>query len=276
LLVEKEIMGGQIAKAEVVENYPGFPQGISGVELGELMYQQAIKYGLETAAAEVTGVELGEGYKVVHTSEGSYETKAVIIAAGSEHKKLGITGEGELRGRGVSYCATCDGPLFANQKVVVVGGGNAAITEALYLTKFASKVIVIHRRSQLRADKVLQHRASASPKIEFLWNTVVEEILGGGEVRGLKLHNVKTGEKFALEVSGIFIYVGLKPNTDYLRGILPLGKAGHILTNELMETKIGGIFAAGDIRHNSAQQAITAAGDGATATLSAERFIQGG
>lgn len=275
LLIEKGIMGGQITNAELVENYPGFPQGISGFELGQLMHQQATKYGLETFIAEVSGVEFAEAIKVIHTSEGTYQAKAVIIAGGSEHGKLGIPGEERLLGKGVSYCATCDGALFRDQRVAVLGGGDAAITEALFLTRFASKVMVIHRRDQLRASKILQEKAFASPKIDFFWDTVVEEIIGDGEVRELRLRNVKNGKRFTLAASGVFIYVGLKPNTDYLKDILPLDEAGHILVNPLMETKIPGVFAAGDICHNSARQAITAAGSGATAALSAERFIRG-
>ena len=273
LLIEKGIFGGQIANAELVENYPGFPDGISGFELGELMHQQATKYGLETVAAEVIGVELGERGKVVKTSEGQYMAKAVIIAGGAGPNRLGVAGEEEFVGKGVSYCATCDGPLFKEQEVAVVGGGDSAVEEGILLTRFASKVFLIHRRNQLRASKLLQERAFANPKIEFLWDTVVEEILGHDLVKGLKLRNVITGERSTLEVSGVFIYVGLHPSTDYLRGLLPLDEEGRITTDERMQTEIPGIFAAGDVRRNSPRQAITAAGDGATAALSAEKFV---
>ncbi len=275
LLIEKGIIGGQIANAELVENYPGFPQGISGFELGQSMHQQATRYGLETVAMEVTAVELDKAVKVIHTSQEVYQAKAVIIAGGSERRKLGVPGEEKLLGKGVSYCAICDGALFKDQEVAVVGGGDAAVTEALFLSKFASKVTIIHRRDQLRASQILQEKAFTDPKLEFLWHTVVEEISGDREVKELKLHQVKTGERSTLAVSGVFIYAGLRPNTDYLKNILSLDEAGHILVNELMETKIPGVFAAGDIRHNSGRQAITAAGDGATAALSAERFIHG-
>ena len=273
LLIEKGIFGGQIANAELVENYPGFPDGISGFELGELMHQQAKKYGLETVAAEVIGVELGERGKVVKTSEGQYMAKAVIIAGGAGPNRLGVAGEEEFVGKGVSYCATCDGPLFKEQEVAVVGGGDSAVEEGILLTRFASKVFLIHRRNQLRASKLLQERAFANPKIEFLWDTVVEEILGHDLVKGLKLRNVITGERSTLEVSGVFIYVGLHPSTDYLRGLLPLDEEGRITTDERMQTEIPGIFAAGDVRRNSPRQAITAAGDGAAAALSAEKFV---
>ena len=273
LLIEKMGVGGQIADAERVDNYPGFPEGISGFELGQLMHQQATKYELETLLAEVTGIELQEGQKVVKTTEGSFTAKAVIIASGSERRKLDIPGEEKFTGKGISYCATCDAPFFKEKPVVMVGGGNAAITEALYLTKFASKVTVIHRRDQLRASPILQEKAFSEPKIEFLWNTVIEEIEGENVVQRIKLRQVKTGGKSTLDISGIFISVGLKPDTDYLKGVLPLDAAGYIIANDRMETEIPGIFAAGDIRRNSARQAITAAGDGATAAIYAEKFV---
>ncbi len=273
LLIEKGLIGGQIANAERVENYPSFPEGISGFELGELMHKQATKYGLKTLLAEVTGIELQEEQKVVKTTEGNFMAKVVIIAGGSAWQKLGIPGEEEFTGKGVSYCATCDAAFFRELPVAVAGGGDSAITEALYLAKFASKVIVIHRRDQLRASRILQEKAFSEAKIEFLWNNIVEEIEGKDTVKRLKLRQVKTGERAALDISGIFISVGLRPNTDYLKGILPLDKAGYIITNSQMETQIAGIYAAGDIRQNSARQAITAAGDGATAAIYAEKFI---
>jgi len=273
LLVERGLVGGQIANAERVENYSGFPEGISGVELGQLMHQQATKYGLKTLLAEVTSIEFQEGQKVIKTTEGDFIAKAVIIAGGSERQKLGVAGEEKFIGKGVSYCATCDAAFFREQPVAVVGGGDAAITEALHLAKFASKVTVIHRRDQLRASRILQEKAFSQPKIEFRWNSIVEKIEGGDLVKRIRLRQVKTGEESALEVAGVFISIGLKPNTDYLKGILPLDVTGLIITDEKMETKIPGIFAAGDIRHNSVRQAITAAGDGATAAIYAEKFI---
>ena len=273
LLIEKGLVGGQIVNAERVENYPGFPEGITGFELGQLMHQQATKYGLKTVIAEATGIELEAGQKVVKTTKGNFIAKAVIIASGSERYKLGIPGENKFTGKGVSYCATCDAAFFKEQPVVVVGGGDAAITEALHLAKFASRVIVVHRRNQLRASRILQEKALAEPKIELLWNTIVEEIEGKNSVKRLKLRQVITGEKSTLEIAGIFISIGLKPNTDYLKGILPLDATGHITTDDRMETEIPGIFAAGDIRHHSARQAITAAGDGATAAIYAEKYI---
>jgi len=273
LLIEKGLFGGQITNAERVENYPGFPDGISGFELGQLMHQQAAKYGLKTVTAEATGIELQEGQRVVKTTEGDFTAKAVIIAGGSKRQTLGVPREEEFTGKGVSYCAICDAAFFREQPVAVVGGGNAAITEALHLAKFASKVTVIHRRHQLRATRILQERAFAEPKIDFRWDSTVERIEGEDFVKRLRLNQVLTGEKSTLEVAGIFISVGFKPDTDYLKGILPLDAVGHIITNEKMETEVPGILAAGDIRNNSGRQAITAAGDGATAAIYAERFL---
>jgi thioredoxin reductase (NADPH) len=273
LLIEKGIFGGQIVNTERVENYPGFPDGISGFELGQLMYQQAEKYGLETVAAEVTSLEISERGKVLKTTDGEYIARAVIIAGGAEYNRLGVPGEEGFIGKGVSYCATCDGAFFKEQVVAVIGGGNSAVEEALHLAKFASKVILIHRRDQLRASKLHQERAVANPRLEFVWDTVVEEILGPGKVRGLKVRNVKTGEITTLDVSGVFIYVGLHPETDYLKGLLTLDEEGRIPTTQGMETEIPGIFAAGDIRKNSPRQVIIAAGEGATAAISAEKFL---
>jgi thioredoxin reductase (NADPH) len=274
LLIERGVVGGRITDAELVENYPGFAEGISGAELGRLMQQQAAKYGLNITIAEVTGLELKKDKKVVKTTRGDFTSRAVIIASGSERGKLGVPGEVEVTGKGVSYCATCDGPLFRGKTVAVVGGGNAAISEALYLAKFASKVIVIHRRDQLRATRVLEEKARAEAKIEFLWDTVVEKIEGEKALDQLKLRQVKTGKKSSLDVAGVFIAVGLKPSTDFLKGVLPMDEGGYIITNERMETEIPGIFAAGDIRQSSPRQAITAAGDGATAAVNAEIFLE--
>jgi len=273
LLIERGMVGGQIVNAEQIDNYPGFPEGIGGFELGELLHRQATKYGLETVIAEATAIELQDNQKVVKTTEGDYASRAVIVASGSDRVKLGVPGEEEFIGRGVSYCATCDAAFFRDQRVVVVGGGNAAINEALQLSKFASKVIVIHRRQELRATRIMQEKAFAESKIEFLWNTVVEAVEGEDFVKRLRLRQVTTGEKSVLDVPGVFAAIGFKPNTDYLKGILPLDATGAIITDSKMATEIAGIFAAGDIRSNSGRQAIAAAGDGAIAAIYAERFI---
>ncbi len=275
LLIERGLIGGMITEAEKVDNYPGFPEGISGYDLSELMHQQATRYGLETTFAEATGLEIKEGQKVIKTDNGNFVARTVIIASGSQREKLGVPGEKEFTGKGVSYCATCDAPFFSDKAVAVVGGGNTAIYEALHLAKFAARVTVIHRRSQLRATVVAQEKAFAEPKIKFLWNTVAEAIEGQDFVQRLRLYQVVTGKKSILEIAGIFIAIGLKPNTDYLKDTLPLDKLGHIITDERMQTKIPGVFAAGDIRHNSIQQAIASAGDGATAAFYAQKFIDG-
>lgn len=274
LLIEKAIVGGQIVNAELVENYPGFPDGISGFDLTKQMHQQATKFGLETLAAEVTGIELMEAKKLVKTDVDNFTAKAVIIASGSERQKLGVPGEMEFTGKGVSYCATCDAALFADKPVAIVGGGNAAANEALQLTKFASNVTLVHRREELRVTPIIQEQIFAEPKIKFLWNTVVESIEGGNTITRLKLNDIKTGKKSALEVSGVFVAVGFKPNTDYLKGLVSLDSGGYIITNEKMETELPGVLAAGDLRANSIRQVIGATGDGAVAAIYAERFIR--
>jgi len=275
LLVERGAVGGQIINTEWVENYPGFFEGISGVDLTEAMHQQATKFGLETVNAEVTGVEVNGKTKLVKTSQGDFNTKAVIVASGSERQKLGIPGEAEYTGKGVSYCATCDAAFFRDKPVAVVGGGNAAVTEALQLSKFASKITVIHRRNELRAIRILQEKALAEPKIEFLWDSVVEEIKGETFVNRIKVRNVKTKKESVLDVSGVFMAIGFKPNTDYLRDVLELDKIGAIVTSDKMETSVPGVFAAGDIRSGSIRQVIAAAGDGAVAAINAEKYITG-
>jgi thioredoxin reductase (NADPH) len=274
LLIEKVMIGGLIANAEMVDNYPGFPDGISGMEIGALMQRQATRFGLETLITEVNGLELKGARKTVKTLDGDFTAGAVIAASGSEHLKLGIPGEDEYTGKGVSFCATCDGYFFQDRTVAVVGGGNAALSEALNLTKFAAKVIVIHRRDELRATRIVQEKAFAEPKIEFRLSSVVESIEGENTVNKLKLRDTASGEISTLEVNGVFVAVGFKPNTEYLRGILPLDKIGYVTTNEKMETEVPGIFAAGDIRSSSIRQVVSAAGDGSTAAIYAERFIR--
>jgi thioredoxin reductase (NADPH) len=275
LLIERGATGGWIVNAGVVENYPGFSDGINGLELAETMHKQAVKFGLEMLTAEVTGLELKGEQRVVKTSEGDIVTGAVIVAGGSDRIKLGVPGEEELTGRGVAYCAVCDGYFYRDVPVAVVGGGNTAINEALELTKFASRVTIIHRRDELRATKILQERAFAEPKIEFAWNTVVEAVEGEDTVKRLKLKNVQSGELSELELSGIFVAVGFRPNTGYLKDVLTLADDGTITTNEKMETAVPGIFAAGDVRSGSIRQVAAAVGDGSVAAIYAERYIAG-
>jgi len=274
LLLERGAPGGQMVNATLVENYPGFPEGIAGSELSSLMHQQAVRYGLEVATAEVTGISQEQPYYSISTTEDSLEASAVIIAAGSEYRKLEVAGEGRLSGRGISYCATCDGFFFRNREVAVVGGGDTAITDALELSQHASKVYVIHRRDQLRAGKALQERAFAHPKLEFIWDTVVEEVSGDKVLEELKLRHVKTGQQSSLKVDGVFVAVGLMPNSRSFFNILELDDAGYIVTDETMATSAPGIFVAGDIRRNSPRQIAAAVGDGVTAAMSAFKYVQ--
>ena len=277
LLIEKGLIGGMINEAEQVDNFPGFPEGISGMELASKKYQQAQKYGIKDVNAEVTGIEVRDNHNfVLKTTDGEYFARAVIIAGGSQKLKMDVPGEKEFLGRGVSYCATCDAPFYTGKIVAVVGGGNSALYEAMHMAKFVSKVYIIHRRDQLRATPVVQERAREEPKIEFLLNTVVEAVEGGDSVEKLRLKNVVTGQQSELKCDGVFVSIGLKPNTDYLKGLLTLDDFGMIMVNDRMETNVPGIFAAGDIRHNSIRQTIAAAGDGAVAAVNAKKWVDEG
>jgi thioredoxin reductase (NADPH) len=273
LLIEKGMFGGQMTSAERLDNYPGFPEGITGFDLAELMLNQAKKYGLSTMIAEVRGLK-PEGKEItVETANGDFTARAIIIAGGSTRRKLGVPGEEQFTGKGVSYCATCDSAFFRDLPVALVGGGDSAIAEALHLAKSASKVTVIHRRDKLRASLILQKKAFAEPKIDFRWESVVESIEGEEFVKHVNLRQVKTGEKTTLKISGIFVSIGFTPNTDYLKGVLPLADNGSIITNNRMETGVPGIFAVGDIRQKTEWQVITAAGDGATAAINVEELL---
>lgn len=279
LLLGKETAGGEMRGIEQVENYPGFPAGVSGAKLGLEMMKQAMKYGLQFKLAEVEGIELQKDYKVVKAKvirdgEATYLAKAVIIAGGANPRKLGVPGESEFAGKGVSYCGVCDAPQFTERVVAVAGGGDAGLTEALYLTRLASEITVIELMPQLTASKILQERALANPKIKICCGTRIEAITGDDHVKELELHNVLTSERTTLQVGGILIRIGLEPNTSYLRGLLSLDSEGFVLVNEELETSIPGIFAAGDIRHGAARQIATAVGDGVTAALSADRLIK--
>jgi thioredoxin reductase (NADPH) len=274
LLIERMIFGGQAASTFLVENYPGFPDGIPGPELAQAMEKQARNFGLITESGEVTALRQEGNFWEVEMNGRKILAKGVIIASGVEPKKLGVPGEEELRGRGVSYCATCDGPFFRDQEIGVIGGGDSAVDEALYLTRFAKKVYIIHRRNALRAEKILQDRAFKNPKIEILWDTVVTRVDGRNGVDALGIKNVITQEIRDLKVSGVFFYVGWLPLTGILKGIADLDSAGYVLTDTNMATSAKGIFAAGDVRQKLLRQVATAVGDGAIAAFSAEKYIE--
>ena len=274
LMLERLMPGGQVINAESIENFPGFPDGISGAEIGPLMQQQAMKYGLEIQLGEVDELERdGANWRMSAWGQ-DYTGKAIIVAGGSTLRKLGVPGEEELYGVGVSYCATCDGGFFMNQTVAVVGGGDSALDEALVLTEYASKVILFHRGDAFTGEKVLQERVLSNPKIDVRWNTSVQEILGDVQVQGVSIVDEQSAETSRMDLSGIFIYIGLDPNTEYLQDVLPLDNGGHIPTDIWMSTPARGIFAAGDIRQNSAAQLVSAAGDGATAAIAARRYVE--
>ncbi len=275
LICEEKLIGGQIVLSYEVENYPGFHQGISGMELIENFNKQVEKFGAEISYEGVTRIEDDRECKSVYLTNGScIKTKTVIIAAGASADKLGCPGEKKFTGKGVSYCATCDGAFFRNKTVAVIGGGDSAIEEALYLTNLAKKVYIIHRRDQLRAIKILQDRALSNDKIEFVFNTIVKEIQGDKFVNGLLLENRQTKQLNRLDVDGVFIYVGVTPNTSFIEDIIKLDENGYIITDEKMETNIAGIFAAGDIRVTPLRQVITAAADGAIAASAAQKYIE--
>ena len=267
-------IGGQIALTEKLENFPGFPEGIPGMELAQLLQRQAEKFGAQLRFDEATGVDLSSRPFKVTTYGEEIGAKALIIATGSSPQRLGVPGEEEYIGRGVSFCAVCDGFLYQGKEVAVVGGGDSAVEEAIYLTRFASKVHLIHRRDRLRASRALQERAFSNEKIDFIWSSVVQEIMGDGEkATGLRLKNVATGEERVLEVEGVFVYVGQRPNTEIFRGQLELDERGFIVTDKRGRTSVEGVFAAGDVQDPLHRQAVIAAGTGAVAAMEAEKFI---
>lgn len=277
LLIERKVTGGQIALTSTVENYPGFPDGVNGFDLAQAMLRQAEKYGLETDYTSVTAIgREADGRFRLPVAEGDdVFAHAVIVTAGADYNRLGVPGEEELTGRGVSYCATCDGAFFRDQEVAVIGGGDAALDEGLFITRYARRVHVIHRRDTLRASKILQERAFAHPKIDFTWNTAVEAIEGDQAVDGIALRNVISGETSRMTVQAAFIFIGQHPNTDWLTGMLTLDQGGHIPVNLWMETLVPGLFAAGDVRIDSSRQVASGVGDGATAAIRADHYLSG-
>ncbi len=273
LLLEKETLGGQAAKTPIIENYPGFPEGIEGVNLIERMVEQTKKFGVEIAIEVVEKIILSNGDKIIRTDKKEYQTKAVIIATGSRYKELGVPGEKELVGRGVSYCAICDGPLFRNRIVGVVGGGDSALTEAIYLSKIAQKVYLIHRRDQFRAARSIQEKISTINNIETILNKLVKSIKGEKRLEGIIIVDKNSNQESELKLNGLFIYVGFLPNTDFIKGLINLDETGYVITDENLETNISGVFAAGDVRKKTLRQIATAVGDGAMAAIMAERYL---
>ncbi len=267
-------LGGQASLTNTIENYPGFPDGISGAQLGELFQKQAEHFGARIKMEAATAVDLNHRPFLVKTYDGQYQTKAIIIATGASPNHLNVPGEKELTGRGVSYCATCDGWFFKDKKVVVVGGGDSALEEAIFLTRYASSVSLIHRRSELRAGAILQRRARENPKIKFILNSVVTEIIGQEAVQAIKLKDVVSGSESKFETDGVFIFIGHKPNTALFAGQLDIDELGYIKSNMNMETNIPGVFVAGEASDPRYRQVITSAGMGAAAAIQAGRYLE--
>ncbi|NPV26753.1 MAG: thioredoxin-disulfide reductase [Firmicutes bacterium] len=272
LLFERGLPGGQASTTDLIENYPGFPQGIAGPELMMNFQEQAMRFGMELKIDEVIGLEIGEPKKV-KTVGGVFQARTIIIASGAKPRPLGVRGELEFWGRGVSYCATCDGAFFKSRNVVVVGGGDAALEEGLFLTKYANRVTLVHRRDQFRAARIIQERVFNNPKIDIRWDTVVEEIKGGDKVEKVVLRHVKTNQKEDFVTDGVFVFIGVDPNSDFLKDIVTLTPEGYVITNQNLETNVPGLFAAGDVRNKILRQVSTAVGDGALAAVSAERYL---
>lgn len=273
-IIDINMMGGQPSNYLELENYPTYPK-IGGYELMEKFEEHADKFGVEKfPMQEIENINLISNPKIIKTSEFEFRAKTVIIATGAQPMKLGVKGELEFVGRGVSYCAVCDGAFYQGKTVAVVGGGNSAVEEAMYLTKFADKVYVIHRRNELRADKIVQERAFKNPKLEFVWDSVVKEIQGENTVQNLVVENVKTNNTSNLTVDGVFPYIGITPNIEHINGQLEQDKGGFIMTDETMKTSVDGVFAVGDVRHTPLRQVITAASDGAVGAVYAVKYLE--
>jgi thioredoxin reductase (NADPH) len=273
LLIEKMVLGGKASTAFLIENYPGFPEGISGMDLTQKMAEQTKKLGLPIIWGNALLLKHDKNIITVQADGKSYSARAVIIATGTETRKLGVPGEEKFTGRGVSYCATCDGAFYQNKNIMVVGGGNAAIEEALFLTRYAGKVSIVHRRDALRADKILAEKALNHPKIYFFWHSSVEEIKGESFVSAVVIKDLLSGKKLNVPVEGIFVYVGSRPNSDLVKSSVKLDREGYIITDDSMQTSLPGVFAAGDVRSKTLRQVITAAADGAAAAAAAREWL---
>jgi thioredoxin reductase (NADPH) len=274
VVFERLVTGGQIATTDTVENFPGFPQGINGFDLGQLFEEQARKFGADTIYEGVTRIERErDGRFLLETEAEQYRARAVIVTAGADYNKLGVPGEAEFVGKGVSYCATCDAAFFAGADTIVVGGGDAALDEGEFLSRYAASVNVVHRRDTLRASALLQERARGNPKFRFTWDTVVERIEGGDQVERVVLRNLKTGEVDTVKANAVFIFIGQTPNSHLLKDLVELDAGGHACVDLGMKTSVPGLFVAGDLRTKAARQLISACGDGATAAISAEHYL---
>jgi thioredoxin reductase (NADPH) len=273
LILERETPGGDLMNIDLIENYPGFQDGVNGADLGSQMITQATKFGAELQFAEVEKIIPGTNEKILQTRAGEFRAKAIVIASGSHSRKLDVPGEAELSNKGVFYCATCDGPRFAGKVVAVAGGGDSGVTEALFMSGFVSKIIIVEIMPQMLAAKMLQERVLSNPKIEVRCGTKIEAIRGSDKLEFLELADVKTGQKNTLKVDGLLVRVGLIPNTAFLKGTLPLNPVGQVMVNDRMETGIPGIYAAGDVRHNSPMQIVTAVSDGATAAMRSLQYL---
>ena len=267
-------LGGQAALTYAVENYPGFPEGVGGAQLGELFQKQAEHFGAKVEFETANEVDLSERPFKVTADNGKYLADTIIIATGASSNQLGVPGENELTGRGVSYCATCDGWFFKDKKVIIVGGGDSALEEALFITRYASSVTIVHRREELRASPLLQKRAAEHPKVDFVWSTIVTEVLGSDKVEAVRLKNVKTGEERILETDGIFIFIGHTPNTAMFKGQLDMDALGYLKVDDRMQTSRPGVFAGGEVADPHFRQVVTSAGMGAAAAIQATRFLE--
>lgn len=274
LMLERLAVGGQLALTEFIDDYPGYANGITAVDLSAAMEQQAARFGLNATYKEALSVDFSGKIKLIHSDDITYQTKTVIIATGGYPARIGVPGEEELQGRGVSYCAVCDGAFFQNVPLAVVGGGDSAAEESDFLTRYGSKVTLIHRRNELRAAKILQEHVFANPKIDVIWDSVVEKIEGEEGVTGVTIRNLKDNSVSQLPVEGIFIFVGYRPHTGFLEGAVTLSQGDYVLTNEEMETNVPGVYAAGDVRFKNLRQITTAVADGSIAAMNADRYIK--